>query len=52
METYLVGKTSEEIMGLAVNEEGKAADADLASSVTVSIGGYQEAAAKAIANAK
>ena len=52
LEQYVIGKTAGEVAGIAVNEEGKAADSDLAASVTVSIGGYQEAAQKAIANAK
>lgn len=48
---YVVGKTVEEIQGIAVTEEGKAADADLASSVTVSIAGYLDAVRQAAANA-
>lgn len=48
---YVVGKTLEEIQGIAVTEEGKAADADLAASVTVSIAGYLDAIQQAVANA-
>ena len=44
---YCVGKTVDEVTGLAVTEEGKAGDADLAASVTVSIGGFQSLIAKA-----
>ncbi len=52
MEDYLVGKTAEEVAGIAVDESQKPADADLAAGVTVSIGGYQTAAVKAIENAE
>lgn len=48
---YVVGKTVEEIQGIAVTEEGKAADADLAASVTVTIAGYLDAIQQAVANA-
>lgn len=48
---YVEGKTVEEIRGIAVTEEGKAADADLAASVTVSIAGYLDAIEQAVANA-
>ena len=44
---YCVGKTVDEISGMAVTEEGKAGDADLAASVTLSIGGFQSLIAKA-----
>ena len=44
---YVVGKTPDEVAGLAVTEEGKAGDADLAASVTISIGGFQTLVAKA-----
>jgi len=37
---YVVGKTVDEVKGIAVNEQGVPADADLASSVTVHIGPY------------
>ena len=40
MADYAVGKTVEEIKGIAVNENGAPADADLAASVTLSIGGF------------
>ena len=38
---YVTGKTAAEVKGLAVDESGKAADADLAASVTVGIGEFQ-----------
>lgn len=44
---YVTGKTVSEVAGIAVNENGKPADADLASSVTVGIGSFQELIAKA-----
>lgn len=48
---YVCGKTLQEIEGIAMNDEGGAADADLAASVTVSIGGYLEGVKAAVANA-
>ena len=48
----MVGKTIEQVTGIAVTEDGKAADADLASSVTMSIGGYLEGIQQAVANAQ
>ena len=44
---YAVGKTVEELKTGAVNESGKAADADLASVATIYIGGYVDAIAMA-----
>ena len=52
LEKYVVGKTAEEVAGIAVNEDTKPTDTDLASSVTISIGTFQEAVKKAAANAK
>lgn len=49
---YVTGKTIEEVKGIAVNENGAPADADLAASVTMSIGGLVQAMEKAAANAK
>lgn len=43
---YCTGKTADEVMGIAVSE-GHAADADLAASVTISIGDYQALIEKA-----
>ncbi len=45
--SYVTGKTLDEAMGIAVTEEGKAADADLAASVTVSLGGFNTLIEKA-----
>ena len=43
---YVTGKTADEVAGIAVTE-GKPADADLAASVTISIGDFQGLIAKA-----
>ncbi|NLB27720.1 MAG: hypothetical protein GX819_02055 [Clostridiaceae bacterium] len=48
---YCVGKTAAEIEKIAVSDDGKATDADLASSVTVPVKGYQTPVLLAIANA-
>ncbi|HPO04480.1 MAG TPA: hypothetical protein PLV37_03095 [Bacillota bacterium] len=52
LSNYVIGKTVSEVKGIAVNEKGAPADSDLASSVTVSIGGYVAAIEKAVANAE
>ena len=44
---YVTGKTADEVAGIAV-EEGKPTDADLTSSVTIKIGGFQDLIAKAL----
>ena len=44
---YTVGKTADEVTGIAVSETGGAADADLAASCSISIGGFQSVVAKA-----
>lgn len=44
---YVTGKTVTEVMGLAVDEGGRAADVDLAASVTIGIGGFQGLVEKA-----
>lgn len=48
---YVVGKTAEEVKGIAITEDGKAADADLASSATMAIAGFIEPIASAVENA-
>ena len=46
---YVTGKTAEEVAGIAITETTKPADGtDLASSVTISIGGFQALIAKAM----
>ena len=49
---YAVGKTVEELRTGACNESGKAADADLASTATIYLGGYVAAIEAAAANAQ
>ena len=49
---FAVGKTADELASGAVNEAGKAADADLASVATIYIGGYVNAIVKAVENAQ
>ena len=46
-EAYAVGKTVEQIQGLAVNEEAHPTDADVVASCSMSIGDFQAAIAKA-----
>lgn len=52
MGAYMIGKTADEVAGITVNEDSKPTDADLAASVTISIGDYQAAVQKAAATAK
>ena len=49
---FAIGKTVEELKSGAVNESGYAADADLASSATIYLGGYVSAIEAAVANAQ
>lgn len=51
LSAYVVGKTADEVKGIAVTE-GVASDADLASSVTIKIGDYITVIDKAVANVK
>ena len=44
---YVNGKTTDEVMGVAVDESTHPTDADLASSVTIAIGGFQALIQKA-----
>ena len=47
--SYITGKTADEVAGIAINESTKPADGtDLASSVTIAIGGFQALIAKAM----
>lgn len=48
MEAYVTGKTADEVSGIAVDENNKPADTDLAAGVTVSIGDFQDAIVKAV----
>jgi hypothetical protein len=49
---YVVGKTVDEVNGIAVTSDGLAGDADLAASITVHIGDFIGGVAKAVANAQ
>ena len=44
---YVTGKTADEVLGIAVDEGTKPTEVDLASSVTIAIGGFQALIAKA-----
>lgn len=46
--SYVTGKTLAEVTGIAVDESTHPTDADLASSVTIAIGGFQNLIAKAM----
>ena len=50
-EAYVIGKTAEEIKGIAMDDDTKPTDADLTASVTMSIGGYQAALLSAMEKA-
>ena len=45
--SYVTGKTAAEVAGIAVNEKTAPADADLSTTVTIAIGGFQALIAKA-----
>ena len=47
--SYVTGKTAAEVAGMAVNEKTAPTDADLASTVTIAVGGFQALIAKACA---
>jgi len=49
---YVIGKTVEQVKGMALNEEGAPADKELASSVTMHVTDYIAAIEKAVANAQ
>ena len=45
--SYITGQTAAEVAGIAIDEATKPTDADLSTSVTISIGGFQALIAKA-----
>jgi len=49
---YVIGKTTDEVSGIALNEKGNASDADLSASVSINIADYIKVVATAVANAK
>ncbi len=52
LEAWMVGKTIEQVKAIGVNADGEVTEADLISSVTVSVGDYIKAVEKAVTNAK
>lgn len=52
LEDWMVGKTIDQVMGIQLNDESVPTEADLTSSVTVSVGGYLAAVKEAVDNAK
>lgn len=49
---YIIGKTLDEVKGIAIDENGTPTSADLTSSVTVKVGSMLEAVEKAVTNAE
>jgi hypothetical protein len=49
---YVIGKTVDQVKGIAVNEEGVSTDKELTSSVTIHIGDFVAAIEKAVATAQ
>ncbi len=49
---YVIGKTVDDVKGIALNEGGAPSSADISSSVTVRVGDYIKTIEKAVANAK
>ena len=52
LEDWMVGKTIDEVKAMQLDAEGKTAEADLVSSVTIHVSDYIKAVDKAVANAK
>ncbi len=50
--SYAVGKTVDELRNGAIGEDGRAKDADLATTATIYLGGYVSGIEKAVANAQ
>lgn len=48
---YVIGKTVDEVKGIAINEQGVAGDADVAAGITVHIADFISGVEKAVANA-
>lgn len=49
---YVVGKTADEVKGIAVSDKGVATDKELTASVTIHVGDFINAVQKAVANAQ
>lgn len=52
LEKYVIGKTADEVKGIAVDEDTKPTDADLAASCSMKIGTYMDAIVEATTNAQ
>jgi len=52
MSDYAIGKTVEQLKGIAVDEKGKPTDPDLTASVTISVSGFLAGIEKAAENAR
>ena len=52
LEDWMVGKTIDEVKAMQMDAEGKSAEADLVSSVTIHVSDYIKAVDKAVANAQ
>ncbi len=52
LEDWMVGKTIDEVMGIQLNDKSAPTEADLTSSVTLSVSGYLAAVKEAVDNAK
>ncbi len=49
---YVVGKTAQQVAGIAVTDSGKPADADISASVTIAVGDFKDLIVKAAQNAQ
>ena len=52
LEEYVIGKTAEEVAGIAVDDSTKSTDVDLVAGVTIKIGDYKKAIVEAAQNAE
>lgn len=52
LEEYVIGKTAEEVAGIAVDDATKPTDVDLVAGVTIKIGDYKKAIVEAAQNAE
>ncbi|WP_312102995.1 hypothetical protein [Lachnoclostridium sp.] len=52
LQEYVIGKTLDEVKGIAIDEKGTPTSADLTSSVTMKVGSMLEAVEKAVTNAE
>lgn len=52
LEKWMVGKTVDQVKAMKLNDEGRPAEADLTSKVTIHVNDYIEAVSEAVANAR